>query len=194
MLIGISLFLYQCQKVDDNQIIQPEQKLPLKISIVNGNAHFEKTNPKIYNKLKQVSQSNVLSRETAYSDDYDFYFNLDNIQIIEKTSYTQYTVVVERDTDSNDLLNYMLIIYNDGEEYQYLITYPKIETPEGLEIDHFSATMQSLNGQSLLARGQPNCPDGQPQFIGMDSVYGCSSFCTGTNNHALGEECEWNFI
>lgn len=128
LLFGISITLHNCQKVDENQIVNIKTEPSFSVTIVKGNDHFATSNPKIYNKLKQTSQSNILSKETEYSEDYDFYFNLNDIQIIEKAYYIQYTVVVERDIESNDLLNYILLIYNNGDEDQYLVTYPRVET------------------------------------------------------------------
>ena len=188
LLIGISLLLYQCQKVDDNQVINSDQKSDLNITIFHNSEHFAKSNPKIYNKLQLASHSNVLSRETEYSDDHDFYFNLDDIQIIEKTGYTQYTVVVERDTESNDVLNYILLIHNNGDEDQYLVTYPRIETEGELIIDYYTATMVSLNGNSILSRGPTNCADGTPEFIGFDQEYICTANACGSQNHMPGDD------
>ncbi|GAA4246758.1 hypothetical protein [Winogradskyella damuponensis] len=188
--MGIPIVLYQCQKFDDSQTIIAEEKPPLKISIVHGNAHFAKANPDIYNKLKNANQNHIAARGTEYSTDYNFYFNLDNIQIIEKNTYTQYTVVVENESQNNNLLNYVLIVYNDGEERQYLVTYPRIETAEGLEIDHYSATLQSLDGQSLLGRGTlAPCTNGTvPQLIDVTPTYSCTAVNCGGQNHGPEDE------
>ncbi|TXE17900.1 hypothetical protein ES692_08365 [Psychroserpens burtonensis] len=188
LLIGISCLLYQCQKVDDNEIMNSEPKSTLKVTIVRNIEHFSKSNPKIYNKLQLASQSNVLSRETEYSDDYDFYFNLDNIQIIEKTGYTQYTVVVKRFTESNDLLNYILMSHNNDDEDQYLVTYPRIEIEGELVIDYYSSTIVNLNGNSILSRGPNNCADGTPELIGFDQEYICTANACGSQNHDPGDD------
>jgi len=192
LLFGVSLTLYQCQKLDDGQVVNLKPESSLKVTIVRGDEYFAKSNPRIYNKLKQAGQSNILSRETEYSDDYNFYFNLDNIQIIEKTSYTQYTVIVERDNSVNELLNYMLLEYDDGEQFQYLITYSKSQTENGLEINHNSATIENLDGQSLLARGFGNsdCLDGVPELVDSIQIYVCEEKkCSGSNHHSIGEVC-----
>jgi hypothetical protein len=194
-LLGLVIFslFYQCQKVDDAQALNEESEFSLNISIVTINEHFAKTNPIVYGKIQQTNKKNVLSRETQYSSDYDFHFNLDRVQIIEKDTYTQYTIVVENESDDDSLLNYVLIIYNDGEEYQYLVNYPRVETSNGLEIDHSNATLQSLDGTSLLARGAGpiDCPDGTPELVGVTQEYGCTAIgCTGSNNHDAGEDCE----
>jgi len=188
--LGIPIVLYQCQKFDDSQTIIAEEKPPLKISIVHGNAHFAKANPDIYNKLKNANQNHIAARGTEYSTDYNFYYNLDNIQIIEKNTYTQYTVAVENESQNNNLLNYVLIVYNDGEERQYLVTYPRIETAEGLEIDHYSATLQSLDGQSLLGRGTLTpCTNGTvPQLIDVTPTYSCTAVNCGGQNHGPEDE------
>jgi len=164
-LLSLPLMFYQCQKVEDlqTQVIEPKKELSIKI--VHGNEDFAKSNPKIYNRLKQERLSNVLSRDTEYSEDYDFNFNLDNIQIIEKNAYTQYTVVVESENTGDALLNYVLLDYPDGETLQYLVTYPRING----DIDHANASMQSLNGQSLLGRGSGpiDCADSAPELVNV---------------------------
>jgi hypothetical protein len=191
LLIGISFSLYQCQIADYNEVINSDPKSDLNITVVHNNEHFAKSNPKIFNKLKLASHSNVLSRKTEYSNDHDFYFNLDDIQIIEKTGYTQYTVVVERDSESNDVLNYILLLHNNGDEDQYLVTYPRIETEGELIIDYYTATMVSLNGNSILSRGPTNCADGTPEFIGFDQDYICTANACGSQNHMPGDDtCE----
>ncbi|WP_431133243.1 hypothetical protein [Psychroserpens mesophilus] len=192
LFFGITLLLYQCQKVDDSQTTVSNEKATLKISVVHGDDHFAKSHPVIYNKLKKANQDKVLARETQYSNDYDFYFNLDNIQIIEKPNYTQYTIVVESTIENYDLLNYILILYNDGEEYQYLATYPRVETTEGLEINHYSATLERLNGQSLLARGinMSDCADGnEPQLVDVTQTYSCTEITCTSGNHTSEQEC-----
>lgn len=192
LLFGITLIFYQCQKLDDNQIIENNSERTFTIKIVHGDEHFAKSNPKVYEKLKKIKQDNTVLKEIEYSNEYDFYFNLDNIQIIEKNNYTQYTVVVERENYENNLLNYMLIEYHDGELYQYLITYPSIETEDGIEIDHYNATMQSLNGTSILSRGlgASDCLDGVPEVVDVTQEYICIEVrCTG-GNHGLGEQCD----
>jgi hypothetical protein len=178
--------------LDDGQVVNLKPESSLKVTIVHGDEYFAKSNPRIYNKLKQAGQSNILSRETEYSDDYNFYFNLDKIQIIEKASYTQYTVIVERDNSVNELLNYMLLEYDDGEQFQYLITYSKTQTENGLEINHNSATIENLDGQSLLARGFGNsdCLDGVPELVDSIQIYVCEEKkCSGSNHHSIGEVC-----
>lgn len=188
--MGIPILLYQCEKIDDSQKTVTAEEAPLLISIAYGNEHYATTNPEIYQKLKNANQNNIAARGTDYSNDYDLYFNLNRIQIIEKNTYTQYTIVVENEEQSNVLLNYILLIYNNGDEFQYLAIYPRVETAGGLEIDYYNTTLINLDGQSLLGRGNNpiDCADGQPQFIDVTQVYSCEEKMCGGQGHGPEDE------
>lgn len=125
VLLGITA----CQKTDDTQaIIEEKQESTLSLKIESGK-HLRILNPVIYEKLETASrQSSSFMKTENDTQTVPFSLDLTTIQIIEKTNYTQYTLNVFHPESDTNLVNYMLLVFNDETHYQYLVKYPRITT------------------------------------------------------------------
>ncbi len=145
--------------------------------------HLRATHPSVYQKLNQSSHSAKNNDGTFYSLD------LNMIQIIERNTYTQYTTpVIGHVEQESYLINYILLEFDDGDSYQFLIKYPRLING----LDYTNAIMEAIEGATILNKSGPSrpCLNGVPEIQNTYQVYQCINFkCTG-RGHALGEQCE----
>ncbi|MFK7748339.1 MAG: hypothetical protein AB8B65_08115 [Kordia sp.] len=197
-ILTVFLSVLSCQHDDsvDHTHQSNTQKSEFIIQIESGK-HFQDFNSTVYKKLKQTSQS-VASASIGKNDSNGntFSLNLNTIQIIERNTYTQYTtpVIGHKDQETH-LINYMLIEFDDGAEYQFLIKYPRIINNQVESLDHANAVMEAINGETILNKsgiGSPRpCLEGVPEIVDSVQQYICTETpCTGDEHHTWGEECE----
>ncbi|PTX58558.1 hypothetical protein C8N46_11349 [Kordia periserrulae] len=185
----ITIFLMpRCQEIDD-QTTQIPNKPEFIIKMSNGE-HLRASNSYVFKKLQKLAIEEDLSKT---QETQSFTLDLENIQIIEKNYYTQYTLLAQHPESNVNLVNYMLLIYDDGTEYQYLIKYPIIDNNDGIVLDYTQATMNQLGGNVILQNksgigGTSPCLDGAPQLIDTQEVYTCSYItCSGNEHHEWGD-------
>lgn len=201
----------KCQNDDISKQPQQEEEIKKTLSItIEKGHHFQVSNPNLYQTLANASRThdNSINPEDdtdGYTEEMEeFILDLEDIQIIEKENYTQYTVFVDHPGSDSYLVNYVLIIfsnnngnghaYGNQDEYQYLVYYPKV-TVSGEEIlDYSAASMEKIEGEILLTpeaavNAPPRCLDGVPELVDTQQVYTCTSVpCSGNQHHAYGDD------
>ncbi len=126
------------------------------------------------------------------SEEYNFSFDEDNVQVIETDNYTSYTFIVERNDETPFVLeNYMLIQYVDGTYNQYLLNYHySIDNDGNYIYDEDQIDINEIFDDSIVQNRIICVPELVDTFEGTI----CTSFkCTGTNpgNHEYGDdECQ----
>ncbi|KAB8155107.1 hypothetical protein EZY14_004275 [Kordia sp. TARA_039_SRF] len=179
-----------CQHDDAVRIDEQtkSQDASLIIQMESGE-HLRTTHPSVYQKLNQSSHSAKNNDGTPYSLD------LNTIQIIERNTYTQYTTpVVGHVEQENYLINYMLLEFDDGDSYQFLIKYPRLTNG----LDYTNAIMEAIEGATILNKtvgSSRPCLNGVPEIQNTYDVLVCTDFkCTGDAHHPYGEECDCGTI
>ncbi|WP_420574190.1 hypothetical protein [Kordia sp.] len=195
-IVCILLFsVTSCEQDDATRIAENEQsqKSDFVVKIENG-THLRSINPTIYKKLSAVSRAENSSKNADEVDTPNFSLDLSTIQIIERNTYTQYTTsVIDHAESETHLINYMLLDFNDGEEYQFLLKYPKLVTENGVELDRDHTIMESIAGNTLLEKSYPGgirpCLEGTPVLVETTQEYQCTQYrCTGNGQHSMNQD------
>ncbi|EDP96256.1 hypothetical protein U8527_09100 [Kordia algicida OT-1] len=198
LVFALLLSVIACRQDDVSDQSENTQALTPKfiIHIQNGD-HLRNLNPTIFQKLEETSRhTSALIPTEDTTQGTNFSLDLNTIQIIERNNYTQYTTsVLGHNQQETHLINYMLLDYDDGEQYQFLLKYPRIITDEGIHLDRTNAVMEPISGDVIfqresVPRGVAPCLEGVPVLVESSQEYQCTQYaCTGLG-HALGEECE----
>lgn len=198
IVIALILSVIGCQHDDTPlQTEQAELQEPKFIVKMKSGDHLRNINPTIYQRLAETSRHtgslNTTEDETGATS---FTLDLSTVQIIERNTYTQYTTSIFDHADYETyLINYMLLDFNDGAQYQFLIKYPRIVTDQGAEIDRSNAVVERIEGNTLLQTesgiGSPRpCLEGVPEIVDTVQQYSCTETpCTGNEGHDWGEDC-----
>lgn len=184
-----SLFLWNCQQ-EQPLIEQLEVNQVSKLNFSRSflSEHYLKIHkPDIYENLSGLMQKYGSKSNREYTDEYNFEYSLDHVQMIETEDFTQYSLeVVGSGTDATHFENYVFMEYTNGEEQQFLFTFEKVATESGYEIDHNKTQVQILEGTSIFAK---RCVGGM-ELVDVEMSTGCTEIvCTGTNGHGLGDDC-----
>lgn len=192
------LSIFSCQQ-DQMTVIQ-EETLSVKsafiIKMENGE-HLREIKPNIYQKLIETSsRTQTLSEieNSTYTD--SFSLDLNTVQVIERDTYTQYTTAVSNHAAYESyLINYLLLDFHDGSQYQYLLKYPRIITENDVVLDRANATMVRLSGDTIFqtenSHGLRPCLEGVQELVETTQEYQCTQYNCSGNNHVLGDdECD----
>lgn len=190
----VAWVLVGCQNDDyrhhNNQARTEEPSLIIKMEKVH---HLEKSNAVVFSKLQSVGNINKTDTAKNNSSDTNFSLILDDVQIIEKNTYTQYTVLVAHANSEQILKNYVLLVFDTGEERQFLVNYPKIVVDNGITLDYSQATMEPLEGEILINKsgvgGARPCLDGVQELVDTYQVYQCTQYVCSDRGHAIGDNC-----
>ncbi|MEM6720631.1 MAG: hypothetical protein AAF611_14985 [Bacteroidota bacterium] len=171
------------------------QETDLIIHIESGD-HLRYLHPAVFRKLVKTSKHTKMlqvAKDGTGSGAYSLALN--TIQIIHRNTYRQYTTPVLNHAEQDlYLINYILIEFDDGDAYQFLIKYPRLGNNQGGGIDYANAIMESIDGETLLQKsgidGSRPCLDGVPELVNTVQQYICETTrCTGPERHQWGEQC-----
>ncbi|QHI35164.1 hypothetical protein IMCC3317_05100 [Kordia antarctica] len=192
-VLAALMIVISCQH--DDAVRQNEQieTLEPQLSIImESGEHLRTINPTIYQRLSETSR-HAGALDNAENDTAGFTLDLSMVQIIERNTYTQYTTsVFDHAEYQTYLINYLLLHFDDGSQYQFLVKYPRIITDQGTELDRANAVMERIDGDTLLQAENDvhPCLDGVPEILNTYQQYNCEETpCTGREGHNWGENC-----
>ncbi|MBC8754239.1 hypothetical protein H2O64_06115 [Kordia sp. YSTF-M3] len=197
-VLALFLSVISCQHDDTlHQNDQKEAEVPKFIIKMENGDHLREINPTVYQQLSETSRYTSSLRNTEdETSTPSFTLDLSMVQIIERNTYTQYTTSIFDHADYETyLINYLLLDFDDGAHYQFLIKYPRIVTDQGTALDRSNAIMEAITGNTLLQPenivGSPRpCLDSVPVILETVEQYSCTETpCTGGARHDWGEIC-----
>ncbi|WP_298516964.1 hypothetical protein [uncultured Kordia sp.] len=153
--------------------------------------HLRVSDTHIFQKLQNISRNSA--NQKSENTNNDFTLILDNIQIITKNSYTQYTVLADHIESEENLVNYILLTFDSGEELQYLVKYPKVFSENGMELDYQQATMEYIDGDIIFDSksgigGNRPCLDGVQELVDSYQIYQCTQYVCSDRGHEIGDD------
>jgi hypothetical protein len=197
VLIVVFSYLVACQHDDTTRDLESTSIQNTRLVIrMESSDHLRYANPIVFRKLIKTSQyAKTLAVAKDGITNSPFALNLSTIQIIERNTYTQYTMpVVGHAAQDLYLINYMLIEFDDGASYQFLIKYPRLDNDQVGGLDYTNAFMEAIHGETLLYKsgigGLRPCLDGVPELVSTIQQYTCETTrCTGGDRHEWGDDC-----
>ena len=180
-LIGVLLFFCSCE-VEQEFIVNPNHNREINIWRIPTNKIY-KDSKFLKDKISFFKQSTYSLRST--STIYDFSINEEEVQVIYGNDYKQYTFKIERKNALPNILeNYICIVYDNGNVFQFIVTYPFIKTDKGIEYDLKNATMVVIKDENLINTASKFASGCVPELVDSYSNYLCVDIpCTGEGHH-----------
>ena len=95
--------------------------------------------------MRKSIQKIQQNKKDLTSSVYNFSFDENKVQIMQDSTYTQYTFLIKRDNPTDYMVeNYICRVYENDSVQQFITSYPVIETQDSLEIDYASGSIQKF--------------------------------------------------
>lgn len=178
IILLLLLTIFSCEKENLEDLKGQNQNTQSINFTVHSTEHLVQND----NNLKQALQLlNTKRQKATASSVYNFGIYESSVQVLEATNYTQYTFEVYRNTPlSNQLENYVLLVYPDGSIKQYLVKY-----------NIYSGGTHSLEGIQSIDDSDLNMTKStcNPELIEQQDFTTCTSYPCGGDGHYVGQEC-----
>lgn len=138
--------------------------------------------------LRKSVQKIQLNKKDLTSSVYNFSFDENRVQIIQDSTYTQYTFLIKRDNPTDYMVeNYIWRVYENDSAQQFITSYPVIENSDSIHLDYANTEVTFINDNSIIY-GKGNLNGCVPSY---ENGQTCTviSLCTHPNHHALPSNC-----
>ena len=147
LLLGL-VFVISCQEDfinEENLSIEPDQSKKLFIDYKTIDQVMKEESA-----LKRSVQKIQQNKKDLTSSVYNFSFDENKVQIMQDSTYTQYTFLIKRDNPTDYRVeNYICRVFENDSVQQLITSYPVIETQDSLEIDYLSGSIQEIQDDAI---------------------------------------------